>query len=127
MTEEGLKRIFSRFYQRDTSITRQYGGIGLGLTLIKAVIQEHGGRIEVESQPGQGSQFTLKLPALSPADQMAQRVEEAMALRRILVVDDEESMALTLQDGLKKLANHAIAVVTGVKQALQPSSSLSTR
>jgi len=127
MTREGLKRIFTRFYQRDRSTTRRYGGIGLGLTLIRAVIEEHGGRIEVESQPSQGSQFTIKLPALSPADQMAQLVEDAMALRRILVVDDEENVALTLQDGLKKLANHAIAVVTGVKQALQPSSSLSTR
>ena len=127
MTGEGLKRIFSRFYQRDTSITRQYGGIGLGLTLIRAVIEEHGGLIEIESQPGRGSRFTIKLPALSPADQMAQLVEDAMALRRILVMDDDENVALTLQDGLKKLANHAIAVVTGVKQALQPSSSLSTR
>ena len=57
---------------------------------------------------------------------MAQLVEEAMALRRILVMDDEENVALTLQDGLRQLANHAISVVTGVKQALQPSS-LSTR
>jgi signal transduction histidine kinase len=127
MTEEGLERILTRFYQRDRSITRQYGGVGLGLTLVRAVIEEHGGRIEVESQPDQGSRFTIRLPALSPADQMAQLVEDAMALRRILVVDDEENVALTLQDGLKKLADRAIAVVTGGKQALQPRSSLSTR
>jgi signal transduction histidine kinase len=126
MTKEGLKHIYTRFYQRDRSTTRRYGGIGLGLTLIRAVTKEHGGRIEVESQPGQGSRFTIRLPALSTADQMAQLVKGATALRRILVVDNEKNVALTLQNGLKKLANHAIAVVTGVKQALQFSSSLST-
>ena len=62
MTKEGLKRISTRFYQRDRSTSRQYGGIGLGLTLVRAVIEEHGGLIEVESQPGQGSRFTVTLP-----------------------------------------------------------------
>ena len=71
MTEEELERILARFCQADGSITRQYGVIGLGLTLVRAVIQEHGGRIKVQSQPGQGSRFTIELPALSPAAQMA--------------------------------------------------------
>jgi signal transduction histidine kinase len=127
MTKEGLKRIFTRFYQRDRSTTRQYGGIGLGLTLVRAVIEEHGGRIEVQSQPGLGSRFTIKLPALSPADQMAQLVEDAMASRCTPIVNDEETVAVNLQDGLEKLANRAIAAVTGGRQALQISSSLSTR
>jgi signal transduction histidine kinase len=91
LTEEGLERIFTRFYQRDRSITRQYRGIGLGLTLVRAVIEEHGGRIEVESQPGQGSRFTVKLSALSPVAQVVQPVEDAMASRRILIVDDRQS------------------------------------
>ena len=87
MTEEELERIFTRFYQRDRSTTRQYRGIGLGLTLVRAVIEEHSGRVEVESQLGQGSRFTMKLPALSP---VAQLVEDAMTSRRILIVDDRE-------------------------------------
>ena len=73
MTEEGLERIFTRFYQRDRSTTRRHGGIGLGLTLVRAVIEEHGGRIEVESQPGQGSRFTIKLPKLAPVAQKEHR------------------------------------------------------
>jgi signal transduction histidine kinase len=126
MTEEGLERIFTCFYQRDRSTTRRYGGIGLGLTLVRAVIEEHDGRIEVKSQPGQGSRFTMKLPALSPTTQVAQPVEDALASRRILIVDDE-NVAFTLQDGLEKLPNREIAVVTGGEQALQLISSLSTR
>jgi two-component system phosphate regulon sensor histidine kinase PhoR len=70
MAEEELERIFTHFYQIGGSTTRWYEGIGLGLSLVKAVIADHGGRIEVESQPGQGSRFTIKLPALSPAAQM---------------------------------------------------------
>jgi signal transduction histidine kinase len=91
MTEEESERVFARFYQRDRSTTRQYGGIGLGLTLVRAVIEEHGGRIEIESQPGQGSRFTIKLSALSPAVQVAQPVEDAMTSRPILIVNDRKS------------------------------------
>ena len=126
MTEEELDHLFTHFYQKDRSTTRQYGGIGLGLTLVRAVIEEHRGLIEVESQPSQGSRFTIKLPAPSPAAQVAQPAEDVMASRRILMVDDEKNAALTLQDGLEKLPNLEIAVVTGSKQALQLSS-LSTR
>jgi two-component system phosphate regulon sensor histidine kinase PhoR len=72
IAKEELECIFNGFYQRDRSTNRRYGGIGLGLTLVRAVIEEHGGRIEVESQPGQGSRFTVKLPALPPAAQVAQ-------------------------------------------------------
>jgi signal transduction histidine kinase len=71
MAEEELERLFACFSQTDGSITRWYGWGGLGLTLARAVIEEHGGRIKVQSQPGQGSRFTIKLPALSPAAQMA--------------------------------------------------------
>jgi two-component system phosphate regulon sensor histidine kinase PhoR len=112
LTEEELERIFTRFYQRDRSTTRRYRGIGLGLTLVRAVMEEHSGRIEVESEPGQGSRFTIKLPALSPAAQVAQPVEGTMASRRVLIVNDGENVALTLQEGLKKLPNCGIAADT---------------
>jgi two-component sensor histidine kinase len=93
ITGKELERILTRFYQRDRSITRRYGGIGLGLTLVRAVIKEHSGQIEVESQPGQGSRFTIKLPTLSPAAQVAQLVEDAMPSQRIPIADDRESRA----------------------------------
>jgi signal transduction histidine kinase len=56
-----LPRIFERFYQVETHLTRRYGGMGLGLSVAKAMIELHGGRIWAESQ-GRGSRFTFLLP-----------------------------------------------------------------
>ncbi|MGC8863280.1 MAG: sensor histidine kinase, partial [Armatimonadota bacterium] len=60
---EHLPRIFERFYRVDTARSRKLGGTGLGLAIVKHVAQAHGGRVEVESTPGQGSKFTIVLPA----------------------------------------------------------------
>jgi len=57
-----LDLIFERFYQVDGSVTRRYGGAGLGLALVKEIAKAHGGRVTVESQVGQGSTFTIWLP-----------------------------------------------------------------
>ena len=80
IAEEELKRIVGNFCQADGSPTRRHGGIGLGLTVAKAVIAEHAGSIEVESQPGQGSRFVIKLPALPPGAQADQLVEGDAAI-----------------------------------------------
>ncbi|UCC89194.1 MAG: GAF domain-containing protein [Anaerolineales bacterium] len=57
-----LERIFERFYQVDGSTTRRYGGTGLGLALVKEIIEAHGGKVGVESNEGRGSTFTLTFP-----------------------------------------------------------------
>jgi signal transduction histidine kinase len=59
-----LSRIFERFYQVDGSATRQYGGVGLGLTLVKEIVEAHGGQIKVDSQVGAGTTFTIIQPIL---------------------------------------------------------------
>lgn len=59
-------QIFDRFYRVDTSLTQEVGGLGLGLTLCKSIIEMHGGSIRVESQEGQGSVFSLTLPVAGP-------------------------------------------------------------
>jgi signal transduction histidine kinase len=56
-------RIFDRFYQADSSATRQFGGVGIGLAVVKQIIEAHGSRVLVDSQPGKGSTFTFTLPA----------------------------------------------------------------
>ena len=59
---EDIPRIFERFYRVDRSRSREMGGTGLGLSIVKHVAQVHGGTIEVDSTPGKGSTFRLKLP-----------------------------------------------------------------
>lgn len=58
-----LPRVFERFFQVETHLTRRYGGMGLGLAVAKAMIELHGGRIWVESEEGKGSKFIFLVPA----------------------------------------------------------------
>jgi signal transduction histidine kinase len=64
---EQLPQIFQRFYRGDTGLARQVGGLGLGLTLCKYLVELQGGQIWAESEPEQGSTFHLLLPAITPA------------------------------------------------------------
>jgi signal transduction histidine kinase len=62
-----VAKIFEPFFQVDSSSTRAFGGTGLGLTLAKAYVEAHGGRIWVDTAPGQGSTFTATFPAAGGA------------------------------------------------------------
>ena len=68
LPRRAIKRIFDRFYQVDQSLSRKGAGCGLGLSIVKFIVEAHGGRIGVESKPGQGSRFTVRLPLASAAD-----------------------------------------------------------
>jgi signal transduction histidine kinase len=59
---DALDRIFDRFYQVDNTATRQFGGTGMGLALVRRLVDAHGAGIEVESEVGLGSRFTLLWP-----------------------------------------------------------------
>ncbi|HET8600130.1 MAG TPA: ATP-binding protein [Segeticoccus sp.] len=79
VTDEGcgiaradLARIFERFYRVDPARSRSTGGTGLGLAIVKHVCANHGGEVTVDSEPGRGSTFTVRLP-LAPADALAGR------------------------------------------------------
>ena len=61
-----LERIFDRFQQGDASDTRALGGTGLGLALCRSIVEQHQGRIWVESTVGKGSRFLFTLPSATP-------------------------------------------------------------
>lgn len=64
---EDLPHVFERFFRGDRSRSRASGGAGLGLAIARGLVQAHGGSIAVESQPGEGATFTLRLPVEPPA------------------------------------------------------------
>ena len=67
ISSEQLHKIFDRFYQADTSHTREQEGSGIGLALVRELVDLHGGEVVAEAQPGEGACFTIRLP-LSVAD-----------------------------------------------------------
>ncbi len=72
MPKEKLARIFERFYVIDKSRSRKTGGTGLGLSIVKHIVLLHGGEVSVESTPGVGSRFLIKLPIDSGASKKAE-------------------------------------------------------
>jgi len=70
-----LKRVFHQFYQVDQSLSAKRGGCGLGLSIVRSIVNAHGGRISVQSKPGNGSIFSFSIP-IAPANR---RTKEAVA------------------------------------------------
>ncbi|HEX7955399.1 MAG TPA: ATP-binding protein, partial [Pyrinomonadaceae bacterium] len=62
--EDFMPHIWERFRQADATATRRHGGLGIGLSLVKELVEAHGGRIEAASEEGQGSRFTVRLPVI---------------------------------------------------------------
>ena len=94
MTPDQIANLFKRFQQADQTTTRKYGGTGLGLALTQALVIMMGGDIRVESEPGEGSVFTVTLPVdgrpkHAPVEASVTGMTERGDGPRILVVDDD--------------------------------------
>ncbi len=66
ISEGDLPRVFERFYKADKSRTKSPGGSGLGLAIVKKIVEMHLGKIDVQSAPGSGTTFRVRLPASRP-------------------------------------------------------------
>jgi PAS domain S-box-containing protein len=118
MAPEQLGRLFQEFTQADASTTRKYGGTGLGLAISRRLCRMMGGDIAVESAPGRGSRFTVRIPAYGITTTAATRTDTDTALvprgthatgGRVLVIDDEE----TVRDLMRRfLTREGFEVVT---------------
>ncbi len=89
---ESIERLFQSFTQEDASITRQYGGSGLGLAICKSLVELMGGKMWVESQPGQGATFHFVLPLeAAPAPVPETTAASPLAGLRLLIIDDNNT------------------------------------
>ena len=101
ISADHLPRIFQLFAQVETASDRSQGGLGIGLSLVRGLVEMHGGTIEARSGgPGRGSELTVRLPLAKPAPLSASQTEEADGQKtsptpkyRILVVDDNRLSA----------------------------------
>ena len=116
---ELLPRVFELFVQGDRTLDRSLGGLGIGLSVARRLIQMHGGELTAASPgPGQGSTFTLRLPRIERASSLGEeRPPPASPPKRVLVVDDNvdaaDSLALVLE-----LDGHTCESVYSAREAL---------
>ena len=106
---ENLNRLFMKFQQVDSSSSRRKGGTGLGLAITKALVEQHGGRIFVDSEVMKGTRFSFTLPAATAAEAESavlapvaanQDGSARLTVRRVLVVDDDDDFRALIRSQL---------------------------
>jgi PAS domain S-box-containing protein len=121
---EMLPRLFQTFAQADATLDRSKGGLGLGLALVKGLVEMHGGTVSAASGGhGKGAAFTIRLPldlarTVAPQTALPQRSALAGAAARVLVVEDNEDAAETLREALE-LDQHTVEVAYNGREGIE--------
>ncbi len=121
---EIISQVFEAFRQGEHTISRRYGGMGLGLTISKALVESHGGQISVASKIGEGTVFTVELPlppVTAPRVEPPRPIESGAAQqspRRILLVEDNVE-ALRMLARLLERAGHTVTQAKSAAEALE--------
>jgi signal transduction histidine kinase/ActR/RegA family two-component response regulator len=124
IAQEHLPGLWDMFAQVDTSLERSRGGLGIGLTLVKTLVEMHGGTVDAQSDgPARGSEFTIRLPLLSDPVHPASHADVSepplpTVQRRVLIVDDSEDGAESLAM-LLQLSGHETHVAHDGVEALE--------
>jgi two-component system CheB/CheR fusion protein len=125
MEPETLSSVFDAFAQAERSITRRYGGLGLGLTISRAIVNLHDGKIEARSEgPDKGSTFTVRLPLVSIAHGKAEvsggdvSAPQGPAPLRVLVVEDHGD-TLEMMEVMLSMQGHSVTTAGDVRTALE--------
>src|SRR6202023_1035338 len=124
ITAKQKGNLFQEFTQADVSIARKYGGTGLGLAISYRYVRLMKGRISVESEPGQGSVFTVHLPAkvtteitessqTEKTNDLPAASPEKSNLDTILVIDDDAAVRDLMSRFLTRLGFHVVAAASG--------------
>lgn len=111
MTEEQQKRLFKAFSQVDNSLTRRFGGTGLGLTISKRLVELMKGKLNVKSEPNKGSCFSFQIPL--PVGHDTKYTPEEFIGMRVLIVDDSTTSRRILIDQLKAWQFQVIEAASG--------------
>jgi signal transduction histidine kinase/ActR/RegA family two-component response regulator len=120
---EFLPYVFDRFRQADASTTRRHGGLGLGLSIVKSLVEMHKGSVEARSDgDGLGATFAVRLPVARPqagalfnAERVGQAAELTLQGLRILVVDDEPDARALARRVLEERGAHVVTVASALE------------
>ncbi len=124
ISPDNLVQLFEPFIQIDSALNRQYEGTGLGLALVKSIVELHGGQVTVNSELGVGSCFTLELPylvadgqsidtALSPATAPSLRPQQGGDFLKILLAEDNDANIETVTTYLNAKGHKVLLAKTG--------------
>lgn len=115
MNEEGLSRLYKPFEQANSSIAGKYGGTGLGMSITQNLVSLMGGYINVKSNPGEGTTFTVELPFKQSDVDLQPYQEDILKDMEVLVVDDEQDICEHAVYLLKKMKINAEWVLSGTE------------